>query len=90
MAIIKPTSKGSLETSNFYGICNIEVLGFNDKSSNYEWADVYLEVIVKQKKSDYTKTIRLAGSLDKDPDGSVKGGSVLNRLYHFLNVLGCQ
>tara|TARA_R100000664_G_C2760174_1_gene151036 strand:- start:29788 stop:30411 length:624 start_codon:yes stop_codon:yes gene_type:complete len=90
MAIIKPTSKGSSGGGNFYGICDIEVLGFNDKSSNFEWADIYLEVIVKQKGSDYTKTIRLAGSLERDPDGSVKGGSVLNRLYHFFDVLGCS
>ena len=88
MGIIRPTSKGSNETSNFYGICDIAVLGFRNKSENYDWADVYLEVDVKQKGSDYTKTIRLAGSLDRDPDGSVTGGSVLNRLYHFFDVLG--
>ena len=88
MGIIRPTSKGSNETSNFYGICDIAILGFRNKSENYDWADVYLEVDVKQKGSDYTKTIRLAGSLDRDPDGSVTGGSVLNRLYHFFDVLG--
>ena len=88
MGIIRPTSKGSNETSNYYGICDIAILGFTDKSENYDWADVYLEVDVKQKGSDYTKTIRLAGSLDRDPDGSVTGGSVLNRLYHFFDVLG--
>ena len=88
MGIIRPTSKSSNETSNFYGICDIAVLGFRNKSENYDWADVYLEVDVKQKGSDYTKTIRLAGSLDRDPDGSVTGGSVLNRLYHFFDVLG--
>jgi len=90
MAIVKPSSTNSTGTNNFYGICDISILGFNDKSSKYDWADVYLEIDVKQKGSDYTKTIRLAGSLEKNPDGSVKGGSVLNRLYHFFDVLGCQ
>lgn len=88
MGIIRPTSKSSNETSNYYGICNIAILSFRDKSENFDWADVYLEVEVQQKGSDYTKTIRLAGSLDRDPDGSVTGGSVLNRLYHFFDVLG--
>ena len=88
MGIIRPTSKSSNETSNYYGICNIAILSIRDKSENFDWADVYLEVEVQQKGSDYTKTIRLAGSLDRDPDGSVTGGSVLNRLYHFFDVLG--
>ena len=88
MAIIKPKSKSSNETNNFYGICDIAVLSFLDKSENYEWADVYLEIDIKQKGSDYTKSIRLAGSLDRDPDGSVTGGSIINRLYHFFEVLG--
>ena len=88
MGIIRPTSKSSNETRNYYGICNIAILSFRDKSENFDWADVYLEVEVQQKGSDYTKTIRLAGSLDRDPDGSVTAGSVLNRLYHFFDVLG--
>lgn len=88
MGIIRPTSKSSNETSNYYGVCEIAMLGFKDTSEKFDWADVYLEVEVQQKGSDYTKTIRLAGSLDRDPDGSVTGGSVLNRLYHFFDVLG--
>ena len=88
MGIVRPTSKRSSETNNFYGICEIAILGFSDFSSKYEWADIYLDVEVKQKGSDYTKSVRLAGSLEKDPDGSVTGGSVLNRLYHFFDVLG--
>ena len=90
MGIIRPKGKSSNETSNYYGICDIAVLSFRDKSENFDWADVYLEVEVQQKGSDYTKTIRLAGSLDRDPDGSVTGGSVLNRLYHFFDVLGVR
>ena len=90
MGIVRPTSKRSSETNNFYGICEIAILGFSDFSSKYEWADIYLDVEVKQKGSDYTKSVRLAGSLEKDPDGSVTGGSVLNRLYHFFDVLNVQ
>ena len=90
MALIKPSSTSSNQTNNYYGICEIAVLGFTDKSESFDWADVYLDVEVKQKGSDYTKSIRLAGSLEKDASGSVTGGSVLNRLYHFFEVLGVQ
>ena len=89
MALIKP-EKSSGKSVNFYGICDIAILSFEDKSSQYDWADIYLDTTIKQEGSDYTKSIRLTGSLERDPDGSVKGGSVLNRLYHFFDVLGIK
>ena len=87
MALFKPKTT---TPTNFYGTCEVAVLGFSDFSSKYDWADIYLDVEVKQKGSDYTKSVRIAGSLEKAPDGSVTGGSVLNRLYHFFDVLGIQ
>ena len=89
MALIKPTTSDK-PSVNFYGICDIAVLNFQDRSAQYDWADIYLDITVKQKGSDYTKSIRLAGSLDKGPDGSVSGGSVLNRLYHLFDILGVK
>ena len=89
MALFKPvTSEKS--SVNYYGICDIAILNFQDRSAAYDWADIYLDITVKQKGSDYTKSIRLAGSLEKEPDGSIKGGSVLNRLYHLFDVLGVK
>ena len=87
MALFKPKTSDN-QSVNFYGICDIAILDFKDKSGMYDWADIYLDVTVKQKGSDYSKSIRLSGSLDKGPDGSISGGSVLNRLYHFFEVLG--
>ena len=48
MGIIRPTSKSSNETSNFYGVCEIAMLGFKDTSEKFDWADIYLEVEVQQ------------------------------------------
>tara|TARA_R100000458_G_scaffold20571_1_gene18368 strand:+ start:278 stop:889 length:612 start_codon:yes stop_codon:yes gene_type:complete len=87
MAIFKPKTT---ESVNYYGVCDIAVLGFSDFSSKYDWADIYLDVEIKQKGSDYTKSIRIAGSFEKEPDGSIKGGSVLSRLYHFFDIVGIQ
>ena len=91
MALVKPANlKSSSSHTNYYGICDIAILSFQDKSAQYDWADIYLDVTVKQKGSDYTKSIRISGSLDKGPDGSVSGGSVLNRLYHFFDIVGVK
>ena len=87
MAIFRP--QGSSSTGNsFYGICEIAILGVEDKSSNFEWADIYLDIEVKQKGSDYTKQLRIAGELEKDTNGKISGGSVLKRMYNFFDIIG--
>lgn len=86
MAIFRPQGSNS-SGSNFYGICEIAILGFVDKSNEFKWADIYIEVEIKQKGSDYTKNIRIAGDLEKS-DGKITGGSVLKRMYNFFDVIG--
>jgi len=87
MAIFRPTGGGS-SSNNFYGVCEIAILNFEEKSSDYEWADIYLDIEVKQKGSDYTKQLRIAGDLEKSPDGKITGGSVLKRMYNFFDIIG--
>tara|TARA_R110002020_G_scaffold212480_1_gene419078 strand:+ start:7185 stop:7796 length:612 start_codon:yes stop_codon:yes gene_type:complete len=87
MALFKPEVKSS---NNFYGICEIAPLGFTNKSGTFDWADIYIEIEVKQKGSDYTKSLKIAGSLDKDTNGDVIGGSVLKRMYHAFEQFGCD
>lgn len=87
MAIFRPTETASTG-SNFYGVCDIAIMNFEDKSDKYDWADIYIDVEVKQKGSDYTKNVRISGDLEKDTNGNIKGGSVLKRMYHFFDVIG--
>ena len=87
MAIFRPEGTSS-SGSNFYGICEIALMGFADKSSEFDWADVYIDVEIKQKGSDYTKQLRISGDLEKDTNGKITGGSVLKRIYHFFDVIG--
>ena len=88
MPLIRPKSKSG--GSSFYGICEIALQGAQDKSSKFDWADIYLDIEIKQKDSEYKKSFRICGSFEKDPDGTVSGGSVLNRLYNFLDCVGCK
>lgn len=89
MALVRPKSSSG-DKVNFYGVCEIALLNVTDKSDQFGWADIYLDVEIKQKGSDYTKSLRICGSFEKDPDGTVSGGSVLNRLYNFLDCIGCK
>lgn len=85
MAIFRPKESSG---SNFYGVCKFAILGFEDKSSEFDWADLYLNVEIKQEGSDYTKELRITGNLEKDAKGNITGGSALKRLYHFFDVIG--
>ena len=87
MAIFRPQGSNSTGSS-FYGVCNIAIMGFEDKSDKYDWADIYLDVEIKQEGSDYTKNMRISGDLEKDVNGKITGGSVLKRLYHFFDIIG--
>ena len=88
MAIFRP--KGTSSGSNFYGITEVALLGFEDKSSEFDWADLYLDVEIKQKGSDYTKQLRITGNLEKDAKGKLTGGNALKRMYGFFDVIGEQ
>ena len=87
MAIFKPESNGSF--TNFLGFCEFGILEFKDKSKDFDWADIFIELRVKQKGSDYDRTVQIKGSLDKE-NGMVTGGSVLKRMYHVFEQLGCE
>ena len=86
MAIFRPES-GSSSSNSFYGICEVAIIGFEDRSSEFKWADIYLDIEVKQKGSDYTKQLRIVGDLEKT-NGKISGGSVLKRLYNFFDIIG--
>ena len=88
MAIFRPKGTGS--GSNFYGITEIALMNFEDKSSDFDWADLYLDVEIKQKGSDYTKQLRITGNLEKDANGKLTGGNALKRMYGFFDVIGEQ
>ena len=87
MAIFKPESSGSY--ADYLGICEIALMEFNDKSKDFDWADIFIEMKVKQKGSDYDRVVQIKGSLEKE-NGKVTGGSVLKRMYHVFEQLGCE
>ena len=86
MALFKP--EGSKSTgSNFYGITEIALMNFQDKSGDFDWADLYLDIEVKQQGSNYTKQLRITGNLEKDVNGKLTGGNALKRMYGFFEVI---
>ena len=91
MAIFKPETKEFSDSNNkFLGVNNFAILGFQDKSGDFDWADLYIEVEVKQEHSDYSRKLQIKGSFEKDSNGKITGGSVLKRMYTFFETIGCS
>ena len=87
MAIFRPEMSSG---SSFYGICEIALNNFEDKSSQFDWAAIFINLTVNQKGSEYTREIKIAGSLERDGGGNITGGSVLKRMYVFFDAIGCK
>ena len=87
MALFKPEEK---EYNSFTGICECAVVGFEDKSKELDFADLILQVNLKQKGSDYVRQMSLIGEMEKDGKGNITGGNFAKRLYDLLGVLGCE
>ena len=89
MALFKPKQSSGGGGNKFTGICETHIVGFKDRSAEFDWADVFIEVEVGIKDSEYTRNIRIRGSFDKDDNGNITGGSVINRMYKFFGDIGC-
>ena len=89
MAVFRPKS-AQHSGSKFIGIQPVGIVEFVDESSKWDWADIYLRVVLKVEGSDFEKSMKVAGSLERDHEGNITGGSVLNRMYRIFDVIGCR
>ena len=89
MTLFKP-EVNTTTNSNFSGICECNIVEINDKSDMFDWADIYLEVVLLQNGSKYTRNANIVGGFDKDPNGNITGGSVIKRMYTFFNAINCH
>jgi hypothetical protein len=88
MAIFKPEDNGSTGSS-YLGVVEVGIVGFEDKANLFEWADIFIEVELSIKNSEYTNRMSILGSLDKDATGKITGGSVLKKMYRVFDAIGC-
>jgi hypothetical protein len=88
MAIFKPEMKETKSTG-FLGPIEVGIVGFTDRSSDFDWSDIFIEVELSVKDSEYTNRMSILGQLDKDATGKISGGHVLKRMYKFFDAIGC-
>jgi hypothetical protein len=88
MAIFKPEVKSA--PVSFLGVIEVGILNFADKSDMFDWADIFIEVELSVKNSEYSNRMTVCGRLDKDAEGKITGGSVLKRMYNLFDILNCK
>jgi len=88
MAIFKPKTNST--PVSFLGPIEVGIINFKDKSSDFDWADIFIEVELSVKNSEYSNRMSICGRLDKDTEGKITGGSVLKRMYNLFDMLGCK
>ena len=66
MAIFKPEMPSSGSSSSFTGICEFGLVEFEDKSGQFDWADLFLEVKVRQKGQGYASSVGLEFAIADD------------------------
>ena len=88
MAIFKPETSSA--PVSFLGPIEVGIINFKDKSSDFDWADIFIEVELSVKNSEYSNRMSICGRLDKDAEGKITGGSVLKRMYNLFDMLGCK
>ncbi len=72
------------------GIKTGTIIGVKDDSSKFAWADVYLAVEFKVEGSEYPRIMKIAGSWDKNPDGTIQDCTLLKRITFFFDAIGEQ
>ena len=89
MAIFKPVTSNA--PVSFLGVIEVGILNFKERSSEFpDWADVFIEVELSVKNSEYSNKMTVCGRLDKDAEGKITGGSVLKRMYNLFDILNCK
>jgi len=88
MAIMRSEIKSG--GGDWLGIKNATLKEVRDESAKYSWADIYLVCEFEVEGSKYPRPLKIAGSWEKNPDGTIQDCTLLKRITYLLDALGEQ
>ena len=87
MAIFRPTpKKENTGTNKFSGVCEVGIVNFTDKSGDYDWADVYIEIEFALKDSKYTRSMQI----NVKGEWEDENGNAIPDIAGYLNSNHCS
>ena len=90
MARFRPEGGSSENTTPFGGFMEAAIVDFTDRSNEFDWAEVFIDVTMKTPASQYPVIYSLKGNFDKEDDGKIKSCTLLNRIYYLFDTIGCK
>lgn len=88
MSVFRPTATSGSSKASYLGFKEINFLSITQPDPIPSWANIYWNIECEVEGSQYTNTLRIAGSLDRDAEGKLVDCHVLRRLYYFLDCIG--
>ena len=89
MGMIRPTNDAPVTGSSFLGFQEASVLNVNDRTGDFSWADLYIDIPLATQNSNYASTLRLKGTFKRNSDGTVIANSKLVKdIYAFFDAVG--
>ena len=88
MPRFRPTATANGVGSSFGGFMEGQIVDFNDRSDEFTWADIFIDVTFRVPNSQYPVFYSLKGTTDKEDNGNIKSCSLLNRIYYLFDALG--
>ena len=89
MAILQAGRKaGGDGPAPWLGIQQASIIEFRDESHKWDWAEIYLVAELKVSGSDYNRPLKIAGSFEMNPDGTIQENSLVRRINYLCVALG--
>ena len=86
MALLQTSTSST--NNDFTGYFEAGIIKFEDKSGQFDWADVWLDVHFNIKGSQYPQIHSIKGSFDKEPDGTVKINKMVRQFNYLKDAIG--
>tara|TARA_R100000458_G_C8276117_1_gene251325 strand:- start:107 stop:748 length:642 start_codon:yes stop_codon:yes gene_type:complete len=88
MALLQ--TKTSSVKNDFTGYFEAGIIKVEDRSDQYDWADVWIDVHFNLKGSQYPQVHSIKGSFDKEADGTVKVNKMVRQFNYFKDAIGYE
>tara|TARA_R100001530_G_scaffold27131_3_gene21682 strand:+ start:6051 stop:6674 length:624 start_codon:yes stop_codon:yes gene_type:complete len=86
MALLQTTTSSA--KNDFTGYFEAGIIKVEDKSGQFDWADVWLDVHFNLKGSQYPQIHSIKGSFDKEADGTVQINKMVRQFNYLKDAIG--
>ena len=87
MPRFRPETKSN-GAGSFGGFMEGQIVDFSDRSDEFDWADVFIDVTFNVPNSQYPVIYTLKGTYEWEDDGNIKSCALLNRIYYLFDAIG--